>query len=139
VDAAIRANIGSQNAGSKHLYALLALLIHVAIGSLAAMAIAPYSLDPAATSRSLWTLGIVSALLSTTGLAATAMYLCKRIKPVTGAQAGLLCGLMCGGLLALTMGGMRYSLVLYLTMLAPTLVAVLLASLLERSKGGWQP
>lgn len=120
------------------MYALLALAVHATVGSLAAVAIAPYSLDPAATGKSLWTLGIVSALLSTTGLAATALYLSKRIRPHTGAQCGLLCGLVCGGLLALSTGGTRYSLVVYLAMLAPTLVAVLLASLLERPRSGWQ-
>lgn len=120
------------------MYALIALAVHVTVGSLAAMAIAPHSLDPAATGRSLWMLGMVSAVLSTIGLAATALYLSKRIKPLTGAQCGLLCGIVCSGLLALSMGGTRYSLIVYLAMLAPTLVAVLLASLLERPRSGWQ-
>jgi hypothetical protein len=120
------------------MYALLALVIHATVGSLAALAIAPYSVDPAATGQSLWALGMVSALLSTIGLAATATYLSRRIRPLTGAQAGLLCGVVCGGLLALSMGTTRYSLIVYLAMLAPTLVAVLLASLLERPKSGWQ-
>lgn len=120
------------------MYALLALVIHAMIGSLAALAIAPYSIDPAATARSLWTLAVVSALLSTAGLAATATYLSKRIRLLTGAQAGLLCGVVCSGLLALSTGRTRYSLIVYLAMLVPTLAAVLLASLLERSKSGWQ-
>lgn len=120
------------------MYALLALVIHAAVSSLAALAIAPYSIDSAASARSLWTLGMVSALLSATGLAATALYLAKRIRPLTGAQAGLLCGAVCSGLLALAMSRTQYSLIVYLTMLAPTLVAVLLASLLERPKSGWQ-
>jgi hypothetical protein len=120
------------------MYALLALAIHAAIGSLAAPAIAPFSLDPAATARSLWTLAIVSALLSTAGLSATALYLSKRISPLTGAQAGLLCGVVCSGLLALSTGRTQFSLIVYLALLVPTLVAVLLASLLERPKSGWQ-
>lgn len=120
------------------MYMLLTVVVHAAIGSLAAHAIAPYSLDPAASGRTLWVLAMVSALLSAIGFAATASYLGKRIKPFSGAQVGLLCGVMCAGLMGLTLAGMQYSLVIYLTMLAPTLAAVLLASLLQRSRSGWQ-
>jgi hypothetical protein len=120
------------------MYALLMLVIHAMVSSLAALAIAPYSLDPAATSSALWTLGIVSALLCTTGLTATAAYLSRRIKPISGIQVGLLCGLLCGGIEGLSVAGVEYSLVVYLALLAPTLIAVLLASLIERPKSGWQ-
>lgn len=120
------------------MYMLLTVVVHAAIGSLAALAIAPYSLDPTASSGAMWTLALVSALLCTAGFAATAAYLGKRIRPFAGAQVGLLCGLSCAGLMGLTLAGVQYSLVLYLTMLAPTLVAVLLASLLQRSRSGWQ-
>lgn len=120
------------------MYAALVVFVHVAISTPAALAIAPHSLDPAADSRSLWVLCVVSALFSATGFAATAAYLAKRIRPPTGAQVGLLCGVLCSGLAALVLGGMRFSLVVYLVILVPTLVAVLLAALLDRPKSGWQ-
>lgn len=120
------------------MYALLTFVVHAAFSSLAALAIAPYAVDPAATINALWTLSFVSALLSTIGLAATATYLSRRIKPFSGAQVGLLCGVLCSAILGLALGGMQFSLILYLVMLVPTLVAVLLASLLDRPKSGWQ-
>jgi hypothetical protein len=120
------------------MYALLMLVVHAVVSSLAALAIAPYSLDAAATSRSLWMLSMASALLSTIGLAATATYLSRRIRPLSGVQVGLLCGLVCAGLEGLALRGIGFSLVLYLVLLVPTLVAVLMASLLERPKSGWQ-
>jgi hypothetical protein len=41
-------------------------------------------------------------------------------------------------IIGLAMAGIDYSLILYLAILAPTLLAVLLASLVDRSKSGWQ-
>lgn len=120
------------------MYMLLMALVHAAVSSLAALAIAPHSPDPTATSKSLWALSMVSTLLSTIGFAATALYLATPVKPFSGVQVGLLCGVLCSGVFGLTLAGVQYSLVLYLAMLVPTLAAVLLASLLARSKSGWQ-
>lgn len=121
------------------MYALLALVLHAAISSLTALTIAPYASDPAATSNALWLLSMFSALLSTAGLVATATYLSRRISMLSGAQVGLLCGVVCAAMLGLAVGGMQYSLVLYLAILVPTLVAVLMATLLDRPRSGWQP
>lgn len=120
------------------MYAMLVIVVHAAVSSAAALAIAPYSVDPAATSKSLWTLSMVSALICTAGFAATAGYLSRRVKLVSGAQVGLLCGVLCSGIVGLTLAGIDFSLVLYLTLLFPTLAAVLLASLLDRPRSGWQ-
>jgi hypothetical protein len=118
--------------------AILVIVVHALVSSPVALAIAPYSRDPAATSNSLWMLCIASAALSAVGFFATTTYLSKRIRTVTGLKVGLLCGLFCNAVITLVIARIDYSLVLYLALLAPTLLAVLLASLLERSKSGWQ-
>jgi hypothetical protein len=117
---------------------ILVIVMHALVSSGAAVAIAPYSIDPAATRNSLLAVCMASAALSAVGFFATTTYLSKRIRTVTGAKVGLLCGLLCIAVIGLVMAGIDYSLVLYLALLAPTLLAVLLASLLERSKSGWQ-
>jgi hypothetical protein len=116
----------------------LVMVLHVLVSSVGAVAIAPYSMDPAATRDSLLALSMASAALSGIGFFATTTYLSKRIRTVTGAKVGLLCGLLCSAVIGLVVAAIDYSLVLYLALLAPTLLAVLLASLLERSKSGWQ-
>jgi hypothetical protein len=120
------------------MHGILVIVVHALVSSPAALAIAPYSIDPAATRNSLWMLCLASAALSAVGFSATTAYLSKRIRMVTGLKVGLLCGLLCNAIIGLVTAGIDYSLVLYLALLAPTLLAVLLASLLERSKSGWQ-
>lgn len=120
------------------MYALLIILLHVAVSSPAAFVVAPYSIDPAANAGSLWALCGASAVLSMLGFAATAAYLSKRIRPITGVFAGVMCGLMCSSLLVLVARGTDFSLVLYLVLLAPTLLSVSLASMFDRSRTGWQ-
>lgn len=120
------------------MFAILAIFVHAFIGSTAALAIAPYSIDPAGNSETLWVLALASAVISCMGLLATTSYLSKRIRAYTGALIGLLCGLLCSALLGtvITMGD--FSLTLYLCLLFPTLLAVLLATLMDRPKSGWQ-
>lgn len=121
------------------MYAMLAIVVQIILGSAATMAIAPYSVAMGATIRSLWTLSLASAALSTVGLVGTAWYLSRRLRPTSGITVGWLCGLLCSGILALTIDGtLDFSVILYLSLLAPTLLAVLLASLLDRPKSGWQ-
>lgn len=120
------------------MYALLILVVHAAVSTAAALAIAPYSMDPTASARTLWVMSMASALLTVVAFAATAAYLGKRISLVSGAQAGLLCGLLCGGIAAFTLRGVQFSLLLYLALLVPTLVAVVVAVLVDRPKSGWQ-
>lgn len=118
--------------------ALVVLVLHVAVSSAAALAIAPYTLDPVVTARSLWVMCMGSALLSVIAFVSTAAYLGKRISLVSGAQGGLLCGLVCGGVAAFTARGVQFSLLIYLALLVPTLVAVVLAVVMDRPKSGWQ-
>jgi hypothetical protein len=121
------------------MYAMLAIVVQVLLSSVAAFAIAPYSIAVGATTRSLWTLSLVSAGLSTVGLVATAWYLSRHLRPTSGITVGWMCGLLCSGILALAVDGrFDFSVILYLCLLAPTLLAVLLASLLDRPKSGWQ-
>lgn len=121
------------------MYALIAMVVNAFLGSAAALAIAPYSLAPGANFQSLWALSIASAVLSTVGLVATSWYLSRRLRPVSGITVGWLCGMACGAVLGLAIdGSFDYSVILYLALLAPTLLAVLLASLLDRPKSGWQ-
>lgn len=121
------------------MYALIAMVVHALLGSAAALAIAPYSLAPGATFGSLWGLSLASAALSTVGLVSTSWYLSRRLRPVSGITVGWLCGLACGVVLALSINAdYDYSVILYLALLAPTLLAVLLASLLDKPKSGWQ-
>lgn len=120
------------------MYAMLALVLHMLVSSPAAFVVAPYSIDPAANIGSLWALCGASAVLSMLGFVATATYLSKRIRPITGVFVGVMCGLMCSSLLILVARGTDFSLVLYLVLLAPTLLAVSLASMLDRSRTGWQ-
>jgi hypothetical protein len=121
------------------MYAMLAIVVQVILSSAAALVIAPYSVAIGATTRSLWTVSVASAALSTMGLVGTAWYLSRRLRPTSGLVIGWLCGLLCSAILALAING-RYdfSVILYLSLLAPTLLAVLLASLLDRPKSGWQ-
>ena len=82
---------------------------------------------------------MASAALSMLGLFATARYLSRRIRPVSGITVGWLCGLVCSAILALSVDGrFDYSLIVYLALLAPALLAVLMATLLDRPKSGWQ-
>jgi hypothetical protein len=120
------------------MYALIAILLHIIVSGSAALTIAPYSLDPAANDTTLWVLAFASAMISTVGVTATASYLSKHLRLVSGVTVGLLCGLLCSAILGLAALGIEYSLIVYLALLAPTLLAVLLAVLLDRSKSGWQ-
>ncbi len=123
----------------REMYALVVILLHVGVSGSAALAIAPYAVDPAANSTTLWVLAFASAMLSTVGVTATAGYLSKHLRIMSGVKVGLLCGVLCGAILSLAAMGIDYSLIVYLALLAPTLLAVLLAVLLDRSKSGWQP
>ena len=121
------------------MYVVLAVIVQGLFSVAAASQIAPYSLDPVATSKSLVALCMASATVSGIGLFGTALYLSKRIRPITGCAVGLLCGVLCSAMIGLTMEGIDYSLILYLAILAPTLLAILLATLLDQPKSGWQP
>jgi hypothetical protein len=116
------------------MYALLALIAHAIVSSVAAVAIAPYSVAAGANMKALWVLALASAVISTIGLVSTAVYLSRRLSRVTGGIVGVLCG----AILGMVMKQTDFSVVLYLAILAPTLLAVLLASLLDRPKSGWQ-
>jgi len=118
--------------------ALMVAVLHAMISNVAAVLIAHYSADPFATISVLSTFGSSSAAISAIGFAATAIYLSRRVRPATGVLVGVLCGLVCGVTMGLTMSSIDFSVVPYLTILAPTLLAVLLASVLERPKSGWQ-
>jgi hypothetical protein len=121
------------------MYAMLAIVVQVFLTSVASVAIAPYSIAVGATTRSMWILSLVSAALSTVALVATAWYLSRHLRPMSGVTVGWLCGLLCSAILALAIDGrFDFSVILYLSLLAPTLLAVLLASLLDRPKSGWQ-
>lgn len=120
------------------MYALFVLVVHAAVSTAAAFAIAPYSPDPVVSGEGLWLMCMASALLTVIAFAATAAYLGKRISVVSGAQGGLLCGLVCGGVAAFTMRGVQFSLLIYLALLVPTLVAIVLAVIMDRPKSGWQ-
>jgi hypothetical protein len=120
------------------MYALLALIAHAIVSSVAAVAIAPYSVAAGANMKALWVLALASAVISTIGLVSTAVYLSRRLSRVTGGIVGVLCGALCGAILGMVMKQTDFSVVLYLAILAPTLLAVLLASLLDRPKSGWQ-
>jgi hypothetical protein len=121
------------------MYAILAFFVQMALTSATVLAISPYSIAPGADFKSLLVLGLVSAVLSTIGLVGTSLYLSRRLKPASGITVGWICGLVSSGILALAVDGrIDFSLILYLCVLAPTLLAVLLASLLDRPKSGWQ-
>jgi hypothetical protein len=121
------------------MYAMIAIVVQIILSSAATMVIAPHSVAVGATTRTLWTLGIASAALSTVGLVATAWYLSRHLRATSGITIGWLCGLLCCATLALALDdSFDFSVVVYLTLLAPTLLAVLLASLLDRPKSGWQ-
>jgi hypothetical protein len=121
------------------MYAMLAIAVQALVSSAAAMAIAPYSVTVGATIRTLWTASLASTALSAIGLVGTSWYLSRRLRPTSGVTIGWLCGLLCGGILALSLkGSYDFSVILYLTLLAPTLLAVLMASLLDRPRSGWQ-
>lgn len=121
------------------MYAVSILFVHALFSSVVALTIAPHSPDPTASSNSLLALCLASATLCMVGFAATARYLSRRVKPWTGVLVGYGCGMLCSATIGLVFAGVRYSLVLYITLLAPTLLAVLLASVLDRPKSGWQP
>ncbi len=120
------------------MYALLAIVAHATVGIAAAFSITRYGMQPVAVTVALVDLCLASAAISGIGLVSTAMYLSKRLRPKSGVMVGLLCGLLCSATMGLALAGIDFSLILYLTILAPTLLAVLLASLLERGKSGWQ-
>jgi hypothetical protein len=120
------------------MHLILIMAVHLLVSSLATLYIAPRSVTEVATGTSLQMLSLASALVCTGGFFATAVYLSRRIRPISGALVGLLCGALCSGVLGLSMVGIDYSLITYLSILVPTLLAVLLASLLDRPRSGWQ-
>jgi hypothetical protein len=121
------------------MYALLAIVVQLILSCAAVLVIAPYSVAPGANTNSLLALSLASAVFSTIGLVGTSWYLSRRLKPGSGITVGWLCGLFCSGIFGLAVDGrFDYSIILYLSVLAPTLLAVLLASLLDRPKSGWQ-
>jgi hypothetical protein len=121
------------------MYAASILFVHVLFSCVVALTIAPHSPDPTATSNSLLVLCLASAALCMVGFVATSRYLSRRVKPLTGVLVGYGCGMLCCATIGLIFAGVRFSLVIYITLLAPTLLAVLLASVLDRPKSGWQP
>ncbi len=120
------------------MYAAVAVVMHAVVSVGGALIIAPYALEPIADREALAKLCVASAAISGIGFLATASYLTKRIRTRSGVLVGLLCGVLCIAIIGLAMAGIDYSLILYLAILAPTLLAVLLASLVDRSKSGWQ-
>jgi len=120
------------------MHLILIIGLHLIISSVATLVIAPRSMTLAATGTSLQMLCLASALICAAGFFATVTYLSRRIRPVSGALVGVLCGALCGAVLGLSVVGVDYSLITYLSILAPTLLAVLLASLLDRPRSGWQ-
>ena len=121
------------------MYALIAIVVQALMGSIAAYTIGPWSVAAGATTESLWLLAMASAVLSCVGLVGTAIYLSRRLRMISGLNVGWMCGLLCCGIFGLSIReSMDYSLITYLSLLAPTLLAVLLASLLDRPKSGWQ-
>ena len=121
------------------MYALLAIVVQILLSCTAVLAIAPYSIAPGASLNSLLALCVASAVTSCIGLTGTSWYLSRHLKPGSGITVGWMCGLTCGGILGLAVDGrFDYSILLYLSIVAPTLLAVLLASLLDRPKSGWQ-
>lgn len=120
------------------MHLILIIALHLLVSSLATLYIAPRSISEVADGTSLQMLCLASALVCAGGFFATVIYLSRRIRPVSGAVVGLLCGVMCSGVLGLSMRGIDYSLITYLSILAPTLLAVLLATLLDRPRSGWQ-
>jgi len=121
------------------MYAVLAIVVQIGLSSIAALAIAPHSISVGATLQSLWSASVASTALSAIGLVATAWYLSRRLRLASGLTVGWLCGLLSSVILALSMeGSYDFSVILYLMLLAPTLLAVLLASVLDRPKSGWQ-
>jgi hypothetical protein len=118
--------------------ALLVAVLHAVIGNAAAIAIAQYSADPFAAIEYLSPLSTVSAAIAGISFAATIIYLSRRVRPMLGVFVGVLCGLLCGAVMGLTMTNVDFEPIPYLTILAPTLLSVLLASLLERPRSGWQ-
>jgi chromate transport protein ChrA len=120
------------------MYAVMALVFNAAVNSGAALLIEPRSQDATATLVSMLMLAMASSAISMIGLVSTALYLSRRIRPSTGALVGFLCGVVFTAMLGLLTEGIDFSLVLYLAVVAPTLLAVLLASLLDRPTSGWQ-
>ncbi len=120
------------------MHLLLIVAVHLLVSSVATLFIAPRSVTVTATGTSLQMLCLASALVCAGGFFATSIYLSRRIRPVSGAVTGLLCGVLCSGVLGLCTVGVDYSLITYLSILAPTLLAVLLATMLDRPRSGWQ-
>lgn len=120
------------------MHLILIFAVHLLVSSGAVLYIAPRSISEAATGISLQMLCLSSAVVCMGGFLATAVYLSRRIRPISGALTGLLCGALCSAVLGLSMKGIDYSLITYLSILAPTLLAVLMATLLDRPRSGWQ-
>jgi len=120
------------------MHLILVVAVHLLVSSAATLLIAPRSISEVANGTSLQVLCLASAGVCAAGFFATSIYLSRRIRPISGAVAGLLCGLLCSVVLGLSMVGIDYSLITYLSILAPTLLAVLLATLLDRPRSGWQ-
>jgi hypothetical protein len=120
------------------MHLILIIAVHLVVSSIATVFIAPRSMTAVATGMSLQMLCLASALICAAGFFATAAYLSRRIRLVSAALVGLLCGVLCSVVLGLSTVGVDYSLITYLSILAPTLLAVLLASLLDRPRSGWQ-
>ena len=120
------------------MHLILIVAVHLVISSLATLFIAPRSISEVANGTSLQVLGLASAVISAAGFFATTVYLSRRIRPVSGAITGFFCGILCSAVLGLSIVGVDYSLITYLSILAPTLLAVLLATLLDRPRSGWQ-
>jgi len=120
------------------MHLILVVAVHLVVSSLATLYIAPRSISEAVNGTSLQALCLASAAICAAGFFATSVYLSRRIRPVSGAMTGLFCGILCSIVLGLTIVGIDYSLITYLSILAPTLLAVLLATLLDRPRSGWQ-
>ncbi len=120
------------------MYAMIAFVVHAALGSAAAMAIAPHSRAAGATFGSM---GAVHGVRPAFDRGAGGNILGTVAAPAANHRhhGGWLCGVSCGAVLGLSIDpSLDYSVILYLALLAPTLLAVLLASVLDRPKSGWQ-
>ena len=106
----------------------------VSIGTVSAIA----HFGAGADVPSLQALCLSSAGLAGIGFAATARYLSTHMRPRSGLLAGSLCGALCGAILGIAPARLDFSLLLFLAIFVPSLLAVLLASFIDRPKSGWQ-
>ncbi len=104
---------------------------HAVTGIFGAWGVGTLNGDAASAFAYLWSLSLMSSVLSGICFAVTNRYLSKHASGWVAMAVGVFCGVVSSAMIALALVGVSLPLAQFLAVFVPALLAVLLASLME--------